>query len=238
MAHKYGMESRRLTWNPNYKGIDDWQLAVKMKLTQKEGGGLNWQTQKINDLCDANNGIVKAADVRAAGVSPFYLSQMVSDGRLNRLARGLYAVPDTYVDEMYELYSKNSYLIFSHLSALYMHDLTDRTPSKMWVTVPRTNNVSKLLSMGLVEVKRSNPDTHRMGQIEMRSPSGFPIPVYDMERTICDIVKARKHTDPQILSDALNGYVRRKDNNLPMLAEYARALKTEEAVRQYIEVLL
>jgi hypothetical protein len=35
MAHKYGMESRRLTWNPNYKGIDDWQLALKKKAVSK-----------------------------------------------------------------------------------------------------------------------------------------------------------------------------------------------------------
>lgn len=31
MARKYGMECRRLTWNPNYKGIDDWQLALRRR---------------------------------------------------------------------------------------------------------------------------------------------------------------------------------------------------------------
>lgn len=29
LARKYGMQCRRLTWNPNYKGLDDWQLALK-----------------------------------------------------------------------------------------------------------------------------------------------------------------------------------------------------------------
>ena len=37
MAQKYQMESRRLTWNPNYKGIDDWQLAMRQKSMKKEG---------------------------------------------------------------------------------------------------------------------------------------------------------------------------------------------------------
>ena len=32
------MECRRLTWNPNYKGIDDWQLALRREKQQKEGG--------------------------------------------------------------------------------------------------------------------------------------------------------------------------------------------------------
>lgn len=31
LARKYGMECRRLTWNPNYKGVDDWQLAIRKK---------------------------------------------------------------------------------------------------------------------------------------------------------------------------------------------------------------
>ena len=37
LAHRYGMDCRRLTWNPNYKGIDDWQLTLKRKSQQKEG---------------------------------------------------------------------------------------------------------------------------------------------------------------------------------------------------------
>ena len=194
--------------------------------------------QKIYEICLENNGVVAAADVRAAGISPSYISQMVSDGRLIRLTRGLYTTPGTYVDEMYELYLKHRYIVFSHLSALYLHDLTDRTPSKMWITVPRTYNISRLLATGLVEVKRSNPDTHDMGLTQMRSPAGFQIPVYDMERTICDILKARNQTDSQVFSDALKGYIRKENNNFHHLAEYARFLKIEETVRQYIEVLI
>ena len=142
------------------------------------------QLERIAAICRANNGIVTAAEVRLAGISPFYLSKMVSDGKLTRLMRGLYASPDIYVDEMYELYSKNRFIVFSHLSALYIHDLTDRTPAKMHITVPRTKNISKLRQTGLVEVKRSNPDTHEMGLILAKSPAGFPIPVYNMERTL------------------------------------------------------
>ena len=37
LARQYGMECRRLTWNPNYKGIDDWQLALRKEKQQKEG---------------------------------------------------------------------------------------------------------------------------------------------------------------------------------------------------------
>lgn len=35
-AKEYGMECRRLTWDPNFKGIDDWQLALRKKERQRE----------------------------------------------------------------------------------------------------------------------------------------------------------------------------------------------------------
>lgn len=36
MAHKYRLDSRRMTWNPNYKGVDDWLLALKQKAEKKK----------------------------------------------------------------------------------------------------------------------------------------------------------------------------------------------------------
>lgn len=52
MARRHGLECRRLTWDPNYKGIDDWQLALKRKKDRKEGLRLNFKQQYICKLCD------------------------------------------------------------------------------------------------------------------------------------------------------------------------------------------
>ena len=46
LARQHGMECRRLTWNPNYKGIDDWQLALRKEKQQKEGGDQNLQKDR------------------------------------------------------------------------------------------------------------------------------------------------------------------------------------------------
>jgi predicted transcriptional regulator of viral defense system len=154
------------------------------------------------------------------------------------MERGLYTLPGTSVDEMYALYAKASFIVFSHLSALYLHDLTDRTPLKMTITVPRTKNISRLLTSGMIEVKRSNKQTHDLGLMWMPSPSGFSIPAYDMERTVCDIVRNRRHIDLQILTDALKSYVRRKDKNLTHLLLYAKVLRVEAQIREYMGVLL
>ena len=51
MAQDAGMECRRLTWNPNYKGFDDWQLALKRK-TERRAGQMNFKTRFLYGLCD------------------------------------------------------------------------------------------------------------------------------------------------------------------------------------------
>lgn len=54
MAQKYKMECKRLTWNPNYKGVDDWQYALKAKKEAKENC-LNFKEQFITDQCAFND---------------------------------------------------------------------------------------------------------------------------------------------------------------------------------------
>ena len=52
LAAKHGMRCRRLTWNPNYKGIDDWQLALRRKEQKmKEDPGMTFKEQYLNGLC-------------------------------------------------------------------------------------------------------------------------------------------------------------------------------------------
>lgn len=189
-------------------------------------------------MLEENNGILTAKMARDAKIPQEYFSIMIEKGLIKKTGRGLYSSKTTYVDEMFELQATNPNVIFSHLSALYVHDLTDRTPLKMTITVPRTLNASRLIASGMVEVKRSNQQTQLLGVSEARSPAGFTIRVYNKERTICDIVKNSKNTDQQILTNALKRYAQQKDKDLSKLMQYAKVLKTEKKVRQYLEMLL
>ncbi len=189
-------------------------------------------------MLEENNGILTAKMARDAKIPHEYFSIMNKKGLIEKAGKGLYCSKATYVDEMFELQATNPNLIFSHQSALYILDLTDRTPLKMTVTLPRTQNASRLIASGMVKVKRSSEKTHLLGIIEASSPAGFKIKIYDKERTICDIVKNAKNTDPQILMDALKRYAHQKDRNLSKLMYYAKILKAEKKVRQYLEVLL
>ena len=71
-----------------------------------------------------------------------------------------------------------------------------------------------------------------------QTPFGHTVPAYDMERTICDLLRCRSSMEMQIFQGALKMYARRKEKNLRRLMQYARLFRVEKILRQYLEVLL
>ena len=80
--------------------------------------------------------------------------------------------------------------------------------------------------------------SHETGITIMQTPFGHSVPVYDMERTICDLLRSRKNVEMQVFQDALKQYAKRKDKNLRMLMKYATMFHVENILRPYLEVLL
>ena len=72
----------------------------------------------------------------------------------------------------------------------------------------------------------------------METTFGNEVPVYDMERTVCDVIRNRSNIEMQVFQDTLKRYVKRKDKNLRRLMQYAKVLHVEKVLRQYLEVLL
>lgn len=72
----------------------------------------------------------------------------------------------------------------------------------------------------------------------MQTSFGHAVPVYDMERTICDLLRSRNNIEIQVFQDALKQYARRKDKNLRVLMKYAALFRVENILRPYLEVLL
>ena len=74
--------------------------------------------------------------------------------------------------------------------------------------------------------------------IEIKSPFGMNIKCYDVERTICDLIKEKNNMDKEIYSKALKEYAKRKDKDLLKLAKYAKKLNIEKELVDVMEVLL
>ena len=98
-----------------------------------------------------------------------------------------------------------------------------RTPAKYTMTFPKGYNASSLKQDNLT-IKRAVPENYDFGTIEIESPSGNPIRVYDLERTLCDILRG-SGSDVQVVGEAMKRYAASKDKNIHKLMKCADQLR-------------
>lgn len=68
--------------------------------------------------------------------------------------------------------------------------------------------------------------------------AGGRIKVYDLEKTVCDVIRHRKKIGFDVLKEILKNYLDRKDRNLNRLHEYSRQLNIFNKVDEFIKILL
>jgi hypothetical protein len=138
---------------------------------------------------------------------------------------------------MYVIQARYPLVVFSHASALYLLNLAEREPIKYTVTLKAGTDATGLTKQG-VKVYKVKESLFDEGIMEAKSPAGHILRTYNLERTICDLIRSRRKIEIQDLQTAIKEYVRRKEKNIPLLMRYAKAFSIEKILRQYLEVLL
>lgn len=193
--------------------------------------------EKIRELLKDQNGILLTSDLLKYGIPRTYLSILEKKGEVSRISRGVYSAAGNLVDEMVAIQARYKGALFSHETAAYLLDLTDRTPLFYSVTVPSGYNATSLKAMG-AKVYFVNRKLYRLGSIELKSPSGNDIQTFNLERTVCDVLRSRNQMDTQQVNEVLKRYVKKKEKDLDLLNQYAKQFGIQKIVREYMEVLI
>lgn len=193
--------------------------------------------EKILKIMKNNGGYITSKELDSNNIDRYFLTKLMDRKQINRISRGYYGLENYSTDEYYKIISMSEKAIFSMNTALYLHNLSDRAPLVFDVTVPYYygGSLRKNKNVNLHFVKDS---VLNLGKIEIISPFGMKIKVYDKERTICDIVKNRNNMDMEIFSKALKNYVKSSNKNLRKLMKYAKELKIEKKMKEYMEMIL
>ena len=192
---------------------------------------------KLDDLLKSSKGVITAKFADVHGVHREYLSEFVRQGKLERIAHGIYITPEVWEDKMLILQLRKDKMVYSHETALSLHDLTDRDLVAYCVTVPAGYHTSKLNQEGLIvhTVKKELLD---LGICIKQTVFGNDVRTYNMERSICDILRDRNNQGTTVVTEALKRYVRKQDKDLDQLMKYAGFLRVEKILRSYLEMLL
>jgi len=193
--------------------------------------------ERIRAIAKERNGLLLTSDLLKYGIPRTYLSILEKKGEFQRISRGVYLATGYMVDEMVVIQARYKGVLFSHETAAYLLDLTDRTPLFYSVTVPAGYNATSLKTMG-VKVYFLNRKLYRLGSIMLKSPHGNDIGTFTLERTVCDVLRSRNQMDIQQVNEVLKRYVKKKEKDLDLLYQYAGQFGIQKIVREYIEVLL
>lgn len=193
--------------------------------------------KKIMDFLEENT-MIQSKELKNIGFSSSQIKSLLENGFLERINRGLYTFPNSMNDPYLELQLKFKKLVFSHVTALSLHGLTDVTPSKIMGTVPRDYNYQYISKVVDVDVVRVITNRYELGIEEVQSPFGNKIKVYDIERTLCDILLKRNIIDNRIINEAFKNYFTSEKLNLNKLMKYAKLLRVEKHVRNYVQVYI
>lgn len=191
----------------------------------------------IQAIVKERNGLLLTSDLDKYGIARTYLSILARKGDIQRISRGVYSSTGHIVDEMTAIQARFKKARFSHETAAYLLDLTDRNPLFYSVTVPSGYKANSLKSMGL-KVFFMNRKFFSLGEITLKSSFGNDIDSYNLERTICDLLRSRNQLDIQLVNDALKRYAKKREKNLNLLYQYATQLRIQKIVRETLEVLL
>lgn len=180
------------------------------------------------------DGIITSSEISKAEIPRTYLKLLTEKRLIVRVERGVYSLPEVWEDEMYILSYKYKKGIFSHGTALYIHRMSDRTPIKYEMTFPRGYHLKN--KNDILKVRCSIDEIYNLGIEEALSPMGRKIKVYNLEKTLCDLLKS--DSDIQITKDAIKMYCSSKNKNITLITEYAKKLNVESKILDYLKVLL
>ena len=191
----------------------------------------------LDALVSSGNGYLLTSQVLSNGISKPTLASYVAKRNMERIAQGVYLSADAWPDDLYQLFLSCPRIVFSHETALYLHSLMEHEPRFSSVTVKAGYNASHLRKKG-IHVYQTKENLIELGITETRTNFGNTVRCYDMERTICDILRYKETVDIQVFQYAMKEYMASDRKNLNHLMSYAKILHVDDAVRTYTEVML
>ena len=183
------------------------------------------------------NGYLMTKDVNDNNIPRFYLTRLIKEDKIERVSRGVYIKKNELVDEFVILQSKSKNAIYSNTTALYLHGFSNRMPIKYDITINNGYNGSlqKEKNVNLFYTKK---ELLELGVINYKLDSGNIIRVYDLDKTICDIIKNKKKIDAEIFNKAIREYFYSNKKNTLKLYEYAKKMNIYNKVRDTFEIVV
>jgi predicted transcriptional regulator of viral defense system len=183
--------------------------------------------------------IVRAYELRNAGIDGKTIARAVRDGELTRISRGLYQRADSHVDAeqvLAEAAKRVPRGVIAMISALAFHGLTDQIPRKVWVAIRAKDWGAPAPSYPPIRIVEMRDKYMEQG-IEHHQISGVRVPIFSVSKTLADIFRNRKLIDRSVAVEGLRAALEQRKATPGVIAEAAMAGDSWKIMRPYLEAL-
>lgn len=183
--------------------------------------------------------IFSMQELKDNGFSQYKVGKLLEDGKLIKLNKSYYENTG-YQGEESDFYYVAAYApkgVICLLSAAVYYKLTTFIPDAVDVAISRKARVSSVPEWPRMNIYYFTNERHDLGIKTIRERKN-EFRIYDIEKTVVDIVFYREKIGIEETKEILISYLKRKDRNLNRLLKYAELMKCERVMRQYLEVLV
>jgi predicted transcriptional regulator of viral defense system len=191
---------------------------------------------EILKIFGQNGGIIKLNEVTKLGINKYHLLKLIETGEVEKSHHGLYKLIDCQLNDYVELKKHVPSGIICLFSAWNYYGLTTYVPHEFHVAIEKKSKI-RLPDFPPIKLYYWSNPILLIGKATIEIEN-IQVDIYDLEKSICDVVKFRNKVGKDILNEVLNEYLKRKDRNLEKLIQYAKQLRVEKAIKNYLDVLL
>jgi predicted transcriptional regulator of viral defense system len=195
------------------------------------------QREKLKTLVSGKP-IVRAQELRNAGIAGSTIQRALDDGDIVRIGRGLYQDPQSDMDSeqtLAEVAKRIPKGVIAMVSALAYHGLTDQMPRKTWVAIG-ASDWSPVSDYPPVRIVRF-ADKYLHQGVERHAISGVDVPVFSVAKTIADVFRNGRLVDRSVAVEGLRAALDQRKASPAQIADAARAGGAWRAMRPYLEAL-
>ena len=195
------------------------------------------QSDHILELARSQH-MLRSADVRERGWSPQLLIRLHQAGKLERIARGLYGLPDAEITEhqtLIEVCQRVPKAVLCLLSALQFHGIGTQMPHDVWIALPEATQ-KPALSYPTLRITRLRGTAYSDG-IQTVTDHGAPIRVYSAAKTVADCFKFRNKIGLDVALEALKAAWHGRKFTMVELSHFARINRVERVMQPYLKAV-
>ena len=214
------------------KSINTMSSAIKELLIKYPNEQAKILTDTIKQIMNTNNGMLSTRMIEPLNISRQYLSIMQNNNDIEKVSRGIYLSPNAFEDSYFSFQQKYKKAIFSHMNALYFYGMTEEFPYNYTVTVPQSYHVDTVNEK--CNVFYVSDDIYELGIVEIETPNGNKVRVYDKERCICDIIRSKGRMDSEQIKKTIKQYMQSRDKDMAKLSEYSKNMGINKKVMEMV----